>query len=360
MPLDIQAELKAARRQLMRTCQHPKAVKGVCNRLIEAHTVPRSSLSRFADAGHVVQLNFWDPTVGLRGDSGKIEARPRGINEASTLPIFCGNHDKEVFAPIEDGDVEATAQHALLFHYRASVRQFVNGEYARRGYLRVWEKIEALPEPVRTTFRERLTFETLDVLRNAERDERYKLYCDHLLDTKSTRGIRAIFVEFEDLPHLMCCGVFDPLFDFAGNSLQDLAHPLARIAASIDPVALTVVATERGGLAVLSSVGFGLAAERFLASFAALPDRDKSDAITRLAYNVVENVYLAPSWWNAMDSAAQAAFVEAANARHGIRLPDDVLAPAEPRLAHWRVAAVRRVSGDERAVSPVGDMGASS
>jgi hypothetical protein len=345
VPLDIQAELKAARRQLMRTCQHPQAAKGVCNRIIDAHTVPRSSLSRFAEAGHVMQLNFWDPSAGLRGDTGKIEAHPRGINEASTLPIFCGKHDKAVFSSIEEGDVEATEHHALLFHYRAAVRQFVNREYARRGYLRVWGKTGELPGPMRMTFRVRVASEALDALRNAERAALYKLHCDHLLETKSTRGVRAVFVEFEELPHFMCCGVFDPLFDFAGNSLQKLAHPLARSAAPIDPVALTVVGTERGGLAVLSSVGFGLAAERFLASFAALPDRDKSDALTRLAYNVVENVYLSPSWWNAMGTDSQADFVEAANARYGVRLPDDVLASAEPRLANWMVSSVRQVRG---------------
>src|SRR5262245_37125300 len=113
MPLDIQAELKAARRQLMRTCQHPKAAKGVCDKVIGAHTVPRASLARIADAGHVIQLNFFDQAAGLRGDDSKIEARPRGIYEASTLPLFCGIHDNAVFAPIESGEVEATARHAL-------------------------------------------------------------------------------------------------------------------------------------------------------------------------------------------------------------------------------------------------------
>jgi hypothetical protein len=30
MPLDIQTELKAAKTQLMRTCQHPQAERNVC------------------------------------------------------------------------------------------------------------------------------------------------------------------------------------------------------------------------------------------------------------------------------------------------------------------------------------------
>ncbi|CAN5707904.1 hypothetical protein BH11MYX2_BH11MYX2_00140 [soil metagenome] len=327
----------------MRVCQHPNAKKGVCNDVIGAHTVPNYSLSRFAETGHVIQFNFFDQTAGLRGDDPKIEARLRGISDASTLPIFCGNHDKAVFAPLESGKIDATVDNALRFHYRAAVRQYVNSEYGRRGYERLQEKVESLPEPRRTEFRDRLFFETLDALRNGERHEQLKLYCDHLLKTKRTHGVRAVFVEFEELPHFMCCGVFDPMFDFAGNSLAELAHPLFEVAASIDPVALTVVATDGAGLAVLSSVGFGLAAERFLASFASLPDPDKADALSRLAYNIVENVYFAPSWWNVMDSGSQSAFVQAANARYGIRLPDDVLALAEPRLADWKVASVRCV-----------------
>jgi len=338
MSIDIQAELTAARRQLMQTCQHPKAAKGVCNKIIDAHTVPRASLSRFAENGHVIQLNFTDPTAGLRGKPSRIEARPRVINEASTLPIFCGFHDN-VFAPIESDNVEATAENALLFHYRAAVRQRVNSEYARRGYERLWERTEGLPEPLR----EEIAFEALDAFRTCARDESYKRFCDDLIEAKSTRGVRAVFMEFDELPHFMCCGTFDPFFDFAGNSLQQLAHPLARMAASIDPVALTVVGKARGGLAVLSSVGFGLAGERFLASFVALPDRDKADAVTRLAYNVVENVYFAPAWWNAMDQAAQNEFVEAANSRFGARLPDNVLAPFVPRLSEWTVTSVRSV-----------------
>lgn len=330
----------------MRICHHPQAAKGVCNRIIAAHTVPRAALARFAIDGHVIQLNFTDPTAELRGENAAIEANPRGINEASTLPIFCAKHDHVVFAPIEATVVAATAENALLFHYRAAVRQLVNSEYARRGYVRLWKKIEALPEPTRTAFREQLVFEVQDALRTAARDESYKLICDDLIATKSTRGIRAVFVEFHQMPHFMCCGAFDPLFDFTGKSLQQLAHPLARIAARIDPVALTVIGTERGGLAVLSSVGFGLAAEQFLASFAALPDSDKADAITRLAYNVVENVYFAPSWWNAMDSASQARFVAEANARYGVRLPDDVLAPALPHLAEWKVTKMCRIGAE--------------
>lgn len=341
VPLDIEAELKAARRQLMRTCQHPEAATGVCDKVIDAHTVPRAALARFAVDGHVIQLNLTDPTAELRGDAATITAAPRGINEASTLPIFCGKHDKVVFAPIEDGDITATAATALLFHYRAAVRQRVNSEYARRGYTRVWETIEALPEPTRTAFREGLAFEVQDALRASARDESYKLIFDDMLEAKSTHGVRAVFVEFDHMPHFMCCGMFDPMFDFAGRSLQQLAHPLARIAATIDPVALTVIGTERGGLAVLSSVGFGLAAGHFLASFAALPDSDKADAITRLTYSAVENVYFAPSWWNAMDTDSQATFVAEANARYGARLPDDVLAPATPHLADWEVAYVR-------------------
>lgn len=341
MPLDIQAELKAAKSQLMKICQHPKAGRGVCGKMIDAHTVPRVSLSKMAQDGHVIQLNFTDPTAALRGGTAKIEARPRGIKEASTLPIFCGFHDNETFAPIESGEVAATPESALLFHYRATVRRWVNSEYARRGYERVWLKTESLQEPARTALREEIAFEVLGAHRRAAEEQSYKLFCDDLLAAGSTWGVRAVFVEFDELPHFMCCGSFEPLFDFAGNSLQQLAHPLARIAASIDPVALTVVGTQSdGGLAVLSSVGFGLAGERFLESFVALADSEKPDAIVRLAYNLVESVYFSWRWWHAMDAGAQAAFVEAANERYGNRLPDDVLAPRSPRLAEWAVSRV--------------------
>lgn len=327
----------------MRVCQHPQASEGICDRVIDAHTVPRAALSRFAVDGHVVQLNLTDPTAVFRGHEPRIEAHPCGINEASTMPIFYGRHDSAVFAPIEVGAVSASAESALLFHYRAAVRQRVNSEYRRRGYDRVWQKTEAVPESARGALREEIIFEMHDSIRNGARDTSYKRLCDHLLETKSTREVRAVFVEFGQVPHFMCCGMFDPAFDFTGRSLQQLAHPLARIAGMVDPVALTVIGTERGGLAVLSSVGFGLAAEHFLASVMALPDSDKSDAITRLAYGVVENAYFAPSWWNAMDDAEQREFVRAANARYGARLADDVLAPRVPHLSDWEVSSVRSI-----------------
>ena len=96
---------------------HPGAPSGCSPSPSKAHTISRAAaLSPIAEKGHVVTL--LPDLSSLVREKPRLDARTIGINDASTFLGFCGAHDSQLFAPI-DQQFTPSRHTALLLHYRA-------------------------------------------------------------------------------------------------------------------------------------------------------------------------------------------------------------------------------------------------
>ena len=59
----------------------------------------------------------------------EFEAKEIGVGEFSTVNCFCADHDKALFAPIEDAPLAFSSEQLALLHYRAVAAEF----YQRRN-----------------------------------------------------------------------------------------------------------------------------------------------------------------------------------------------------------------------------------
>jgi len=85
---------------------------------IRAHSVQNArALDLLAESGHVVA-----PVLRMNVESGpSIELQRVGRNRATTFAGLCAEHDREIFAPIEIGDLDVNnPEHLFLLAYRAT------------------------------------------------------------------------------------------------------------------------------------------------------------------------------------------------------------------------------------------------
>lgn len=97
-------------------CLHPDAHSGICNQVIRAHTVQRTTtLGELVDTSNKV-MTFY------RCDSNADqppEPKEVGWKLASTFTGFCSLHDNSTFAPVERKAFVFSNQNAFLLCYRA-------------------------------------------------------------------------------------------------------------------------------------------------------------------------------------------------------------------------------------------------
>ena len=87
-------------------------------RIVRAHIIPRSQLRQIARSGRIVAV----PTsllAVMRMQRTGFEAEEIGVGEFSTVNCFCADHDKTLFAPIEDAPLTFSSEQIALLHYRA-------------------------------------------------------------------------------------------------------------------------------------------------------------------------------------------------------------------------------------------------
>jgi hypothetical protein len=92
-------------------------------RIVRAHIIPRSQLRQIARRGRIVAV----PTsllAVMRMQRTEFEAKEIGVGDFSTMNCFCADHDKTLFAPIEDTPLAFSSEQLALLHYRAVAAEF--------------------------------------------------------------------------------------------------------------------------------------------------------------------------------------------------------------------------------------------
>jgi hypothetical protein len=315
-----------------RKCLYPLPSGPCTSKVIKAHSISRSAaLSKIARSGHVYQPD--SNPFQLQKRSGRIAHRLVGIGEASTFTGFCSMHDAALFRPIDEGDLIPTKEQALLLHYRALCREL----YVKRPTIETNELLREAdtgkPLPIQH-FVQRMVDARAEALAVAVRElESDKANCDKAILTQDYSGFAGCALRFRKTPTLACAGLTHPVYDFSGNTLQDLID-LDKPAFNIS---FTLLPTCGGGVLAMGwSAGGDHVCRPFASSLLSVADDRKSDAVVQLIFDSCENHVAQPDWWENLPTQLRLELEEMLLNWTDIRHIDTkALVPGVSRYADW-------------------------
>ena len=311
-------------KECLAACDH-----SLCGgRIIRAHIIPRCQLREIARRGHIVVV----PTSLLaitRMQRTKFEAKEIGVGEFSTMNCFCADHDKTLFAPIEDAPLVFSSEQLALLHYRAIAAEF----YQRRNQQESaaseldWESDE--PQNFR--------FSWICIWSGKAFEEAHYALTrtQELTVAQRFRDVGGLIVRFDAPPAVMAAGAFRPQYDFAARRVQNLAdaccyvgmHLLAADGAAV--LAFTLLQSDSG-------------AARFVRAFAAQRREHMASLAVQCAFEHIEHTCMSDSWWGDLKHPVRAALLERATRANSLayrRSPRCL--SYRLRYADWPVADIR-------------------
>lgn len=333
-PVKISDMMEASKRLERRVCSHPDAGSATCSgKIIRAHTVQRAGLERIAENS----LVYAYPTGfgAMVSNKGVIAPQTRGINQASTFTGFCGKHDSDTFAPIEDQPFKACRQHAFLLGYRTLCRE-LEAKRAQTGstdFLRQLDRGKSLPSQIQ------LQYEAGQIAAGSEKGledlQGMKAQYDAALCTGDYSMTQYYVIGFDSCPTMLCSGGVKPSIDFEGNRLQDLVD----LNVEVEGVHLNMIAVEDSGAAVFTWKDINGSSEQLVKSLKELTDTEIPNALVRFAFEFLENKFWRISWWDNLPQDQ----IDQLNARTQLAFNPmakrsvDCLADDGVRAANWRV-----------------------
>ncbi len=310
-------------------CLHPLAPAECKGEIVKAHTIQRQgALSTIASNGHVLTIGI-DPDLE---DGRPVKVYERGIRQASTFTGFCRKHDKELFAPIEDGRLQLHRRHMFLLAYRALSRE----RFAKLRQAEInADSVAAGPmsEVFSTWLRIGAEFALED---QAVFDNMGKALLQN-----NFRGTNYYVVEFGRVPDLLCSGGPNVTFDFHGNMIQNMDRdPFRQKPYDIITVSLLPFGAERG-IVAFAWYGKSKVNYRFIKSLNQLPKSKMPDAIVSFIFVNLENIYFAANWWNSLPTHSKNELLDKFEDISGHETPFYDIYLTDYSYADWKVTDIK-------------------
>jgi len=316
-------------------CLHPDAPNGCSSKIIDAHVVQRSGggLKSIARAGKV--YSFKPHPMFLMKRNGRLVPELIGISQASTFRGFCEAHDSTLFKPIETRNFSSDPEQLLLLNFRAVTRRVHSDEVGLRqapNFLKADRGRSRHEQRQMFVMAERYREEKEAMLQNARRLK--GMYDRAVLERRS--DVNGLAVWFDGEPEFMCSSIVYVDYDFDGQPV-DAVHPPAHLCF------YTLAIPTGGWAAVWAWLGSNSAAESLAASFLRLPRPLMPSALMRYALEYIDNIFLAPQWWEARTEREREQIIERMSAH---------VQPFSARLAGsilddgLRVTAVSQIRAD--------------
>lgn len=296
---------KAMRAQLRIPCIAP--VSPPCaNPPIDSHSLQRrGALAELANATNHVTM--------FKGQV-RFDAPPRaraelvGINDATTFPGFCNEHDTEVFAPIERGPLTSPSlQQMFLLSYRAVAREYY-GKLHQLQLADTWVRIADEDAGAAPEVREVARINAEDIGLGARTLAKTKrLHDEAWRSGKYLSGIRYQCKRVGP-QRFAVAGFFTPAYDFSGRPV-----PRSRIPEVQWPwLTLSVIPDSAGALV---SMSWDPLHERALDGILGhVRGAGSPGAVAAAAWELAvrwsENIAIAPTAWAALSKDAQQALEE--------------------------------------------------
>ncbi len=278
----------------MGICMHPDSPTTCSNKIVRAHTVQKNGgLSAIAEGGHVISTLAGYKALAHNG--GQLVPKPVGINSASTFFGFCTAHDSDFFRPAEYNLKGLTNEVAFLLAYRAMAYEYYAKLLAER-----WHPVQTMADygqPFENQAAIQMQFHwVLQGTRLAIQDfVGVKAQLDSAWQEQRFQEISFFAVEFDECMPIVGCGGFAPEFDFSGGTQQHLGRP------EIEHIYFNWTVIDGRSVAIFA----WLQSEQqycrdFVESFKQLPQSEYANALLRMSFEHIENVYFRPSWWNGL------------------------------------------------------------
>jgi hypothetical protein len=286
---------KAAKRG---RCLHPAAGGGACGaHAIASHTVQRSGgLAAIAEDGHV--LTTFVNAHDMQRTNGAPEPKRIGVNLASTFPGFCGKHDSEVFAPIEQETLQLSQHTAFLFHYRALCLELVRKRHAAEHTLPVLKKADAgQPFPKQLAVQSLIKNYSEGIAAGLADLEAAKADLDRRLLANDWSSVHYVAIEFDHVLPVTATFGIQPEHDWEGNRLQDLSD----ISLKPEEISLAITSYCNRGYAIFAWIGKSMGIQTtFVDSLLASPDAKWAGSLVNACFELCENTQISPTWWTSL------------------------------------------------------------
>lgn len=289
-------------------CSAPETWHQSCRGpIIRAHTVQKQGgLRHIARSGRV--YGFRTGILNFLRRKGRSVPRLIGLNEASTFTGFCSHRDNEIFRNIETRPFVATPEQCFQLDYRAACWEL----WAKEGQAAFFEFLRdnrdrGLPRLVQEALQQQWQTHQWGIRLGLRDVSWHKKRRDELLLSRQFDPVRAYIIELAHPPPVMCSAHVEPEQDFSGKSLVDLSD-IATVAASIG---ISSFYGGHSGAVVLTWLEANDSINiPFVQSLAGIPDQDLAAALLRLFFEMSENIYMAPDWWEQLPAKVQDALVD--------------------------------------------------
>jgi len=320
-----------------KTCLYPSPSGSCPQPVIKAHSISRSAaLSKIARSGHVYQPD--SNPFQLQKQGGTIQHRLKGINEATTFTGFCSQHDSSLFKSVDVGDLVPTHEQLFFLHYRALCREL----YVKRPALASNELLRSLdrgkPPDVQLFVQELVQARSRAIGTAIKELERNKSTCDAAIATANYLCLHGCALLFSEIPRFACSGLTQPVYDFTGNTLQnliDLEKPASELS-------FTLLPSGSAGIAAFAWLkDADTVCRAFVSSLLAVPDDRKSDAIVQLILDSFENHAIEPDYWDSLSVEIKSEAHERMLNWTDMRpIKSDALVPGITKFAAWTITRV--------------------
>ncbi|MDH2342757.1 hypothetical protein [Bradyrhizobium sp. SSUT77] len=297
-------------------------------RIVRAHIIARSQLKQIARNGHVVAVpNSLLAVMRMQRTGFKVEEI--GVGEFSTMNCFCADHDKTLFAPIEDALLNFSSQQLALLHYRAIAAEFHQRRNQQESAASELDWESDKPPDVRFSWIDRCS-------RKASEEAYYALFrTEKLIAARRFEDVGSLVVRFDAPPAVMSVGAFRPQYDFAARRVQNFALPCCYLA-------MHLLAADGAAVLAFTWLRANSAAEQFVRSFAARAREQMASLAVQCAFEHIEHTCMSDTWWSNLERPMRAALLER------VRRANSLAYRRSPRClsyripyADWPVADVR-------------------
>lgn len=336
----LNAEL--AKRKEQGVCLHPDAGKGLCDSVIDAHSIPRAStLAPLTDTTrHVLTFLSWQTWL---------EDEPTPLNvgwrQASTFRGFCAKHDNDAFEPLEKQAFAATPQQCFLLAFRGLCYELFVKEWQLRCVSVLKDVIDRGRQPAdQQAIQEYLRLWAKGIETGVRDIRLWKKKMDQALQHARFADWSHRVFSLRGQLHVAGTGLLTPEVGFDGSLLQSLR----RLDKVMYPLAVSmIVSGEEIFHLVLTWPAEADVCRTYVETLIECArDRSLPDVLVRFLFASIENVYFSTDWWDALDERRR----EEVRALALQTKPDPtaVIGP-EDSLVDWELVDVRQVDSADAA-----------
>jgi len=336
--LDKEAHLKALKKSFAwKRCLHPDKAKGLCHGdIVQAHTIPRYLLKLIAVNSEVyVPFSVGDvPYLDKKASVLKLQ----GIGKTTTFTGFCEYHDREVFSPIENHQIELIPEHIFLVMYRAichemftKTSQVKSSEHLKDNLL--YPESGGMGNALQG-YLESHFYSTCTGLKDIEFT---KSEMDKMLISKNYHNLEFAYFKFDQVPALLVSACTNPFMDFIGNDIIGTAayDPDVRLGS----LCCSILPISNYGVVLFSWLKGSKPCEDFIASLLSLEDNEVPTKIILYVFSHFETFAINPLWWDGLDEAVRSRLVgKLVNAANPFTPIDfKCLTESLPDIVTWKV-----------------------